>query len=110
MRLMEFAPKISAVLLTPFLTALPCPAQWIYPPTKTVDVSDTYFGKTYYDPYRWLEGLTNSDVKGWFKAQATLTDDTLAKIPARDALVQEWVALDKLKPATYSAIMFEHGR
>jgi prolyl oligopeptidase len=102
--------RISAALLFTFLAALPCPAQWNYPPTKTVVVWDTYFGKTYYDPYRWLEDLTNSDVKAWFKAQAQLTDDTLAKIPARDALVQEWMALDKLKPATYADIMYEHGR
>ena len=34
----------------------------------------------------------------------------LAKIPARDALANEWMALDKLKPASYSQITYEHGR
>ena len=34
----------------------------------------------------------------------------LAKIPGRDALVDEWMALDKLKPASYSAISYENGR
>jgi prolyl oligopeptidase len=106
MRSKNLVPGAALVLLT----ILTCNAQWNYPPTKTVDISDTYFGKTYYDPYRWLEDLTNRDVKAWFKAQATLTDDTLARIPARDALVQEWVALDKLKPASYSDVMYEHGR
>src|SRR5215469_11346980 len=110
MRLESFLTKIFTALILPVLFTLPCPAQWDYPATKTVDVSDIYFGKTYYDPYRWLEDLTNSDVKAWFKAQATLTDDTLAKIPARDALVKEWMALDKLKPASYSDVMYEHGR
>jgi len=85
-------------------------AQWNYPPTKVVDVSDSYFGKTYPDPYRWLENLKDKDVEVWFKAQAKLTDDLLAKIPGRDALVQEWMALDKLKPAAYSGIAYEHGR
>jgi len=67
-----------------------------YPPTKTVDASDTYFGKTYNDPYRWLENLKGADVEAWFKAQAELTDGLLAKaIPARDALVQEWLAVDE---------------
>jgi prolyl oligopeptidase len=89
---------------------LPCFGQWKYPPTKTVDASDTYFGTTYPDPYRWLENLKDDDVKAWFKAQATLTDDLLAKIPARDALVQEWMALDKLRPAAYSDINYEQGR
>jgi prolyl oligopeptidase len=90
--------------------ALVCQAAWDYPPTKTVDVADTYFGKTYPDPYRWLENLKDKETEAWFKAQAELTDRLLAKIPARDALVEEWMSLDKLKPATYSAIAYENGR
>src|SRR5271154_1843965 len=90
------------------LAAMPCRAQWLYPPTKTVDASDTYFGTTYKDPYRWLENLKDPDVVAWFKAQADLTDGLLAKIPGRDALTQEWLALDKLKPVDYSGIQYEN--
>jgi prolyl oligopeptidase len=97
-------------LLTPVLLGIPCHGQWTYPPTKTVDASDTYFGKTYKDPYRWLENMKEKDVEAWFKAQTELTDGLLAKIPARDALAQEWMELDKLKPADYSSITYEHGR
>src|SRR5262245_43888971 len=86
------------------------PAQWNYPATKTADAADTYFGKTYHDPYRWLENLKDKDVETWFKAQADLTDTLLARIPARDALAKEWMDLDKLKPATYSQITYENGR
>ena len=86
------------------------PAQWSYPATKTMAASDIYFGKTYKDPYRWLENLKDKDVEAWFKAQAELTDRVLAKIPARDALANEWMALDKLKPATYTQITYENGR
>ena len=107
---MNVASKIIAAVVLPVLAVLPCRAQWNYPSTKTVDASDTYFGKTYYDPYRWLEDLKDTNVAAWFKAQAKLTDDTMARIPARDALVQEWLALDKLKPATYSDFDFENGR
>jgi prolyl oligopeptidase len=85
-------------------------AQLAYPPTKTVEASDTYFGKTYNDPYRWLENLKGKDVEAWFKAQAQLTDGLLAKIPARDALAQEWAELDKLRPAIYADIAYEDGR
>jgi prolyl oligopeptidase len=92
------------------LVVLSCQAQWNYPPTKTVAVADTYFGKTYMDPYRWLENLKDTDVEAWFKAQAELTDGLLAKIPGRDSLVQEWLMLDKLKPAVYSDILYENGR
>ena len=86
------------------------PAPWSYPPTKTGDASDTHFGKTYKDPYRWLESLKDKDVEAWFKSQAEMTDGLLARIPARDALANEWMALDKLKPSSYSQITYEHGR
>jgi prolyl oligopeptidase len=97
-------------LMLALLASLACHAQWNYPPTKTVDASDTYFGRTYYDSYRWLENLKDKDVQAWFQAQAGLTDGLLAKIPGRDALVQEWLALDELRPAAYSDITYEHGR
>jgi prolyl oligopeptidase len=85
-------------------------AQVQYPPTKTVDAADTYFGVTYKDPYRWLEDLKDKAVGDWFKAQATVTDDLIARIPARDALADEWMRLDKLQPAKYNGILFENGR
>ncbi|HEY4671272.1 MAG TPA: hypothetical protein VIG78_04315, partial [Gemmatimonadaceae bacterium] len=97
----------SVAVLTMLVQA---PAQWSYPATKTGDATDTYFGKTYKDPYRWLENLKDKDVETWFKTQADLTDSLLAKIPARDALANEWMALDKLKPASYAQITYEHGR
>jgi prolyl oligopeptidase len=97
-------------LILPLLMGVASYAQWKYPPTKTVDATDTYFGKTYKDPYRWLENLKDKDVEAWFKAQAEMTDSVLAKIPGRDALAQEWMALDKLQPATYTDISYEHGR
>jgi prolyl oligopeptidase len=85
-------------------------AQTAYPPTKTVDVTDTYFGIPYKDPYRWLEDLKDDAVQSWFKAQATLTDGLLDRIPARDALAEEWMKLDRLQPAKYTGILFESGR
>lgn len=91
-------------------TQSPAPAQWNYPTARTVDASDTYFGKTYKDPYRWLENLKDKSVEDWFKSEATLTDKLLATIPAREALAQEWMNLDKLKPASYSGIAYENGR
>jgi prolyl oligopeptidase len=85
-------------------------AQLPYPPTRTVDTTDTYFGKTYKDSYRWLEDLKASEVVDWFKAQADLTDSLLAKIPARDRLADEWLRLDELQTAHYDSITYEHGR
>jgi len=34
-------------LVLSLLMAVHAHAQWKYPPTKTVDATDTYFGKTY---------------------------------------------------------------
>lgn len=85
-------------------------AQWKYPATKTVDASDTYFGKTYSDPYRWLENLKDKEVEAWFTDQAALTESVLKKIPGRQTLVDEWTALDKLKPASYGRVIYENGR
>jgi prolyl oligopeptidase len=59
--------KISFLILS-ILLVMSCHGQWNYPTTKTVDVSDTYFGRTYNDPYRWLENLKDTNVIAWFKA------------------------------------------
>src|SRR5438132_1598058 len=98
------------ILFILVLATTPAFAQLSYPSTRTVEATDTYFGKTYSDPFRWLEDLKEDGVKTWFKTQADLTDGLLAYIPARDALVQEWMNLDKLQPARYSAIHYENGR
>ena len=76
--------NLIALVLPVLSFVLPCDAQWNYPATKTVDAEDTYFGKTYKDPYRWLENLKDKEVETWFKSQAELTDALLAKIPGRD--------------------------
>ncbi len=85
-------------------------AQWAYPPTRTVDSSDTYWSRTYKDPYRWLEDIKSKEVEDWFKAQADLSKSLLDKIASRDSLIREWMSLDKLKPASYSDVVFEGGR
>lgn len=87
----------------------PAATKWTYPATKTVDAADTHFGRTYKDPYRWLEGLKEKEVEDWFKAQAVYTDSILDRIPGRDALAKEWVELDKLKSALYSDIHARGG-
>jgi prolyl oligopeptidase len=99
-----------AIVLCSILLPTSTFAQWKYPPTRTVGVSDTYFGRTYPDPYRWLENLKDDEVKSWFKAQAELTEHVLGTIPGRNALFEEWMALDHRKLAAYSDIDTENGR
>ena len=45
-----------------------------------------------------------------FKSQAGLTDGLLGRIPARDALAEEWMKLDRLQPARYREMASEGGR
>ncbi len=92
------------------LIVVPCAGSWPYPPSKAGDAADTYFGKVYEDPYRWMEDLKSKEVDAWFKAQADLTDGILAKIPGAEALAKEWTELDKLQAARYSSITWENGR
>ena len=80
------------------------------PATKTVDASDTYFGVTYKDPYRWLESIDKPEVATWFKLQADYTNSVLNKLKGRDELIAEWKQLDKLQPPRIGSITHENGR
>ena len=85
-------------------------AQYHYPPTKTVDSTDTYFGVTYHDPYRWLEHIETPEVETWFKQEANFTDSILNTLNGRDALIKEWNELINLVGAMFSTFSYENGR
>jgi len=91
------------IILTFFLLlqSLVSFTQTQYPSTKTVDSSDTYFGKTYKDPYRWLEKMQDEEVKKWFNDQAELTNSISNKISGKKELVEEWQSLEKYKSTNY---------
>jgi prolyl oligopeptidase len=57
-----------------------------YPVTKKVDTVDNYFGTKVPDPYRWLENDKSDETAAWVKAENTVTNDYLAKIPFREAI------------------------
>ena len=84
-------------------------AQLKPPATKTVDSADTYFGKTYKDPYRWLEYIKDTSVVSWFKGQANYSKATLNNISGRDELIAEWRKLDKLQPAQIGSRTYMKG-
>jgi prolyl oligopeptidase len=84
-------------------------AQWHYPTPPTSDASDVWDGKRYEDPYRPLENLKDPRIAAWFKAEAQLTDQTIAKIPGRDDLVHEWLSMDRRTPPRYRDFQFEGG-
>lgn len=57
-----------------------------YPPTRTVDATDTYHGAEVADPYRWLEQdvRESGEVADWVAAQNAVTDAYLEALPMRE--------------------------
>ena len=90
-----------AILLLPLLFAAPIhaaedkrpetrntvAAPISYPTTDKVPVTETLFGETVADSYRWLENDVRSDPKvaAWVAAQNKTTDAYLATLPGRAA-------------------------
>jgi prolyl oligopeptidase len=71
------------------LASLPASAQDKPPVPPVRPVTDTIFGKTVTDPYRYFEDLKDPEVAAWMKAQADYAKKTLDRIPGRDALLKE---------------------
>lgn len=57
-----------------------------YPVTTKTDVSDTYFGTTIKDPYRWLEDDRSAETKAWVEAENKVTQGYLSTIPFKGAI------------------------
>lgn len=57
-----------------------------YPDTRKVDQTDTYFGTSVADPYRWLEDDNSAETKAWVTAENAVTNAFLEKIPYRTAV------------------------
>ena len=79
--------------------ATPAPSPTSAPLAPTRPVTDTYFGITVTDPYRYIENLQDPEVDAWFKGQDAYTRGVLAKIPGRDALLARMKELDHSVPA-----------
>ena len=65
------------------------------PPEKPV--TDTYFGQTVVDPYRYMENLADPQVAVWMKAQADYARAQLDAIPGRDAILAKLHDFDQRK-------------
>ena len=66
------------------------------PPTPAKPVTETIFGTTINDPYRWLENLSDPTVRDWFQAQNAYTSKVLATLdPARERLRARITALSQ---------------
>jgi prolyl oligopeptidase len=80
------------------------------PPLAPVrDVTDTYFGVSVPDPYRYMEDLKNPEAAAWMKAQADHARKTLDRIPGRAALLKRIAELGDAAPARVSGVQFNNG-
>ncbi|WP_179009369.1 prolyl oligopeptidase family serine peptidase [Winogradskyella forsetii] len=64
-----------------------------YPETNKVIVTDTFFGETLDDPYRWLEDDRSKETEAWVKAQNEVTFGYLENIPYREELKERLTKL-----------------
>jgi prolyl oligopeptidase len=70
-------------------------AQGNPPPVAAVrNVTDTFFGTTVDDPYRYFENKADPEVVKWMKAHNEHARGQLARIPGRDALLAKIVKFD----------------
>ena len=75
---------ITAVVAPAALAAQQQQGKIAYPPTKTINHVDDYFGRKVSDPYRWMEDLNAAEVAQWVKAENAVTEKFLATLPMRD--------------------------
>ncbi len=59
------------------------------------NVSETFFGQTVVDPYRYLEDVKNAEVIAYMKAQAAIARSALDAIPGRAAMLNRIAALSE---------------
>ncbi len=65
----------------------------VYPSIKKVEQTDTYFGTSVNDPYRWLEDDNSLETANWVRAENEVTFKYLAGIPFKDQVKARMKAL-----------------
>jgi prolyl oligopeptidase len=72
------------------------------PPVARVEpVSETFFGDTVTDPYRWMENPKDADWEPFMRGQDAYARTTLNAIPGREQLKQRITALSGGTPVAY---------
>jgi prolyl oligopeptidase len=81
------------------------------PPMAPIkDVTDTYFGATVHDPYRYFEDMKDAEVAAWMKAQADYARATLDKIPQRNLLLKDITRFGDAAEARVTAVQIIGAR
>jgi prolyl oligopeptidase len=64
------------------------------PPTERQDVTETFYGQSVTDPYRWLENWHDPKAAQWLKAQDNYTRAVLKTLPGREKFLLRVKTLD----------------
>lgn len=73
------------------------------PPAEREEVSETFYGQTVTDPYRWLEKWQDGKGAAWLKAQDTYTRAALTNIPGREKFLARVKELDTASTSVRNA-------
>ncbi len=88
MKPIKYLSLVIAVLVNPYFSEAqhtsPNPNTMNYPKANKVEVTDTYFGTSVIDPYRWLEDDRAENTKKWVEAENEVTQSYLSRIPFRN--------------------------
>ncbi|MBB6252197.1 prolyl oligopeptidase family serine peptidase [Nitrospirillum iridis] len=79
------------------------------PSTPARPVTDTFFGQTVADPYRWLEDWSDPAVKRWSADQNAYSRVYLDALPQRAALKARLESLIAATPSRYSGVRAAGG-
>jgi prolyl oligopeptidase len=74
------------------------------PPTDKQAVTDTFFGITVSDPYRWLEDNASAKGREWNEAQNAYTRAYLDALPVRETLKTRLTTMIKATSPEYSRL------
>lgn len=77
-------------------------AQYNYPKTPEIPVTDDYFGTKITDNYQWLENLKSPEVQTWFKAESDYSHIIIDKIPNRETLYNRMKQVQEMGGDSYS--------
>jgi prolyl oligopeptidase len=81
----------------------------VYPDTPQRPVIDTYHGIKVTDEYRWLEDMTNPEVREWNGKEDSLSRAFLEAIPDRDAIKRRLYQLYTNESSRYYGLKREGG-
>ena len=109
-RFLLFVTFISSILLSQPFGWSSDPKMAPAAPTRKESATDTYFGTTVRDDYRWLEKLEDPEVKAWAAGQNARAQPFLGTLPGRSQLAAQIKKLFTTEPLSYGDLQVAGGK